>query len=34
MQNFLQIGSVGRGNYRRVYYGWDGEEIAELKDIS
>ncbi|MBD5541352.1 MAG: hypothetical protein HDR00_09230 [Lachnospiraceae bacterium] len=32
VQNFLAIGSVGRGHYREVYYGWAGKEIAKLKD--
>ena len=32
MQNLLAIGSVGRGHYREVYYGWTGKEIAKLKD--
>lgn len=32
MQSLLHIESVGHGNYRHVYYGWIGKEIAKLKE--
>lgn len=32
MKNLLAVGSVGRGHYREIYYGWTGKEIAKLKD--
>lgn len=32
MQNLLQVESVGHGNYRHIYCGWTGKEIAKIKE--